>query len=263
MIFSRQPAGFALAALHGQYPQPGLGAVAAAGPSMWDDFTPDHGSKAKSLYGELDWLEEVIGGASTIAAVTPTSWEEIGILSITTQSTANRGCTLTQGTIPLLYRYPPPGSIWACKLRLSSGTINYELWSGFSSTGASRIRTADATSFVGVRSVGGNLFGVVKSGAGAGNESTIDLGFNVEGTTWHTVGFEVKGTTAAPEFQFFTLNSNGSEAEVWDRIDVGAAITTNAPAVGLTPVAIGLVTTSTTAKTVQIDHWSWGGRIAR
>ncbi len=259
--FSRQPAGFALGALAGQYPQPALGLPPAAGPCMFDDFVPDHGSKAKSLYGELDWDEHPIGGAATMLAVSPTSWEEIGILQVTTQSTANRGCTLTQGSVGSLYRYPPPGSIWACKLRLSSGTVNYELWSGFSSVPDGRVGSADATQFVGVRATGGNLFGVVKSGAGV--EATVDLGVTAEGTTWRTVGCEVLGTTADVAFQFFMLNQLASEAEVWDRTDIGDPLTGITISASLGPVALGILTTSATAKTAQIDYWAWGGRIAR
>lgn len=261
MIFSRQPAGFALGALGGAYPAPALGLPPAAGPCMFDDFTPDHGAKAKSLYGELDWDQNVIVGASTMTAITPSSWEEIGILQVTTQASAGRGSTLTQGSVAVLYRYPPPGSIWACKLRLTSGTVNYELWTGFASVIDGRVQTADATQFVGVRANGGNLFGVVKSGAGT--EATVDLGFTAEGTTWRTVGFEVGGTTADPTFQFFTLNTDASEREVWDRQDVGDPLTGITISASLTPIALGILTTSATAKTAQIDYWAWGGRIAR
>ena len=228
---------------------------------MFDDFTPDHGVKGKSLYGELDWDQNAIGGTATMLAVTPTSWEEIGILQATTQSTSNRGCTLTQGGVSSLYRYPPPGSIWACKLRLTSGTVSYELWSGFSSVPDGRVQTADATQFLGVRANGGNLFGVVKSNGGI--EATVDLGVTAEGTTWRTVGFEVLGTTADPAFQFFRLDANGSEREVWDRTDIGQPLTGITISASLGPVALGILTTSATAKTAQIDYWAWGGRIAR
>ena len=260
-VFSRQPAGFALGALAGQYPQPALGLPPAAGPCMFDDFTPDHGAKAKSLYGELDWDENVIGSALTLTSVAPTSWEEVGVLQATTTTTANRGATLTQGSVPILYRIPPPGSIWAVKLRITSGTANYELWSGFSSVADGRVQAADATQFVGVRASGGNLFGVWKSGAGV--EATVDLGVTAEGATWRTVGFEVGGTTADPTIQFFRMVPDGSEREVWDRVDVGALLTGITVTAGLGPVALGILTTSTTAKTVQIDYWAFGGRIAR
>ena len=124
-----------------------------------------------------------------------------------------------------------------------------------------RVQAADATQFVGVRSNGGNLFGVWKSGAGI--EATIDLGINAEGTTWRTVGFEVLGTTADLAIQFFRLDPDGSEREVWDRVDVGDPLTGISVSVGLMPVALGILTTSATAKTAQIDYWAFGGRIAR
>jgi hypothetical protein len=261
MIFSRQPAGVALGALGGTYPVPAFGLPPAAGPCMFDDFTPDHGAKAKSLYGELDWDENPIGSAMVLTATTPTSWEEVGVLQAATVATAGRGGTLTQGSVAPLYRLPPPGSIWAVKLRLTSGTVNYELWSGFASVADGRVQTADSTQFVGVRSNGGNLFGVFKSNGGI--EATVDLGVTAEGTTWRSVGFEVQGTTSAPTIQFFLLNQSASEREVWDRTDIGAPLSGITITAGLIPVALGILTTSATAKTAQIDYWAWGGRIAR
>jgi hypothetical protein len=56
---------------------------------------------------------------------------------------------------------------------------------------------------------------------------------------------------------------DGSEREVWDRVDAGPTLTGVTVTAGLMPVAVGILTTSTTAKTVQIDYWAFGGRIAR
>jgi hypothetical protein len=123
------------------------------------------------------------------------------------------------------------------------------------------VQTADSTQFVGVRSNGGNLFGVFKSNGGI--EATVDLGVTAEGTTWRSVGFEVQGTTSAPTIQFFLLNQSASEREVWDRTDIGAPLSGITITAGLIPVALGILTTSATAKTAQIDYWAWGGRIAR
>ena len=261
MIFSRQPSGFALGALAGTYPAVALGLPPAVGPCMFDDFTADHATKAKSLYGELDWLENTIGAATTVTTVQPSTFAEIGVMQVTTPATANRGATFTQGAIAPLFRFPPIGSVWACKIRLTSGTTAYELWSGFSSVAAGRVATADATAFVGVRAVGANLFGVVKSGAAT--EATIDLGMTVEGATWQAVGFEVLGTSAVPLFQFFRFNVGATERGIHEREDIGAPVGGITILAGLMPVALGILTTSVTAKTAQIDYWAWGGRVAR
>lgn len=260
MIYARQPAGFALGALGGSYPAPAIGLPPAVGPAYWDEFVPDHGAKAKSLYGDMDWVETTIGSALSIQAIQPSSYNEIGILSCTTASTANRGGTLSQGSIKPLYRGPPPGSTFCCKIRITSGTTNYEFWSGFASSNANRVRVIDTTEFVGIRSTGGNLFGVLKSGAGV--ESTVDFGFQIEGTTWHQVGFEVLHTTP-PQVQFFKLSPNATDAEVWDRQDVGPPRAGITISTGLFPIALGILTTDAIQKTAEIDYWAWGGRTAR
>lgn len=261
MIYARQPAGFALGGLGGSYPAPAIGLPPAVGPAYWDEFVPDHGAKAKSLYGDLDWVETTIGSALSIQAVQPSTWNEIGILGCTTASSANRGGTLSQGSIRPLYRMPPPGSTFACKVRITSGTTNYEFWSGFSSSISNRVGPLDLAQFVGVRATGGNLFGVYKSGAGV--ESTVDFGFSIEGTTWHQVGFEVIGDTSAPQVQFFQLSPSASDPEVWDRQDVGTPRAGITISTGLFPIALGILTTDAVQKTAEIDYWAWGGRTAR
>ena len=111
------------------------------------------------------------------------------------------------------------------------------------------------------RAVGANLFGVVKSGAAT--EATIDLGMTVEGATWQAVGFEVLGTESVPLFQFFRLNVGATQRGILEREDIGAPVGGITILAGLMPVALGILTTSVTAKTAQIDYWAWGGRVAR
>jgi hypothetical protein len=154
-----------------------------------------------------------------------------------------------------MFRAPPAGSIWCCKIQMSTGTSAYELWSGFAS-GTGRVAAADTTDFIGVRSIGGNLFGVVKQAASP-SETTVDLGVDCE-AAWRVVGFEM---TAADTAQFFILDC--SQRGFTFRTDVGSAVTTFFPNTTLRPVALGVVTTSVAAVAADIDFWSLGGRVAR
>lgn len=246
-------AGIAIGALSGQYPEPAMGLVPSAGVSLHDDFIGATG-RVTSRYGEQLWQSTTIGGAPTYANVTPSASTEAGILSLTTTAVSGQGGVLHPG-VTTMYRSPPVGSIWCVKMQMSTGTANYELWSGFAASTA-RVANANTTDFVGVRSIGGNLFGVVKQGSGA-SETTVDLGVDCE-ASWRVVGFEV---TATDTVQFFILDC--SERGRVFRTDVGAAITTTFPNTTLTPIALGLVTTTAASAVAQIDFWSLGGRIAR
>lgn len=257
---ARQPGGFGGGALHGPYPSPGAGLPLAAGAFLCDDFVVGAGEAVASRYGDLLWPATTISGAATIASQAPSDWTELGILRLTTPASSGQGSVLAFSATASLYRIPPPGSIWCAKLAMTTGTADYELWSGFASA-AARVANADATQFIGLRSVGGNVFGVVKDGAAS--ETTQDLGSDCEGGAWRVFGFEVGGTTASPSVQFFQLDATSTAREVWDRTNVGSAITATMPATTLFPVAIGLVATSGSAVAGQIDYWCWGGRNAR
>lgn len=246
--------GWADGALSGQYPGPAMGLPHSAGLSLGDDFT---------LAYTANWTATTIGGsAPTYAQVAPTAYTDHGIHRTTTAAASGTGGVLLRSTVADLYRVPPPGSRWAVKVR-TSAAASYEFWSGFvSSTGL--IRTADATEFIGIRTdraVDGNLYGVVKDGAAAGNENTVDLGVSAEGSAWRTVGFDVEGTTAAPSIQFYVydLTSRGA----WMRQPVGSAITTNIPAGPLFSCALGVVSRAVAAKAVDVDFWNLGGRLPR
>lgn len=257
---ARRPAGRGLGALSGSYPDPAIGLPQAVGFDLSDDFMRPLDGGATG-YGERLWEKfEISGGISVLSGATPDDWPEAGILQVQTAATANRGLSVYLPGGPQFFRYPPPGSVWACKIQLTSGTINYELWSGFSSS-ITRVSAAEPTShFLGVRAVGANIFGVAKAGA---TETTIDFGVSWEGSAWRVVGFEVGGTIAAPEVQFFRLDPLASNRDKFDRLDVGAPVTTNLPALPTIPIAIGLYTTSATAKIAQVDWWALGGRVAR
>lgn len=263
--YARRAAGEASGALAGQFPEPGLGLVPLAGTSpMWDDFVAADGEIATGRYGNLLWPRTTVGapgpgGATANSA--PSDWTEDGVLTVTTGSgSANVGYIFGFTQTASVYRVPPPGSTWACKVRVTTGTSDYELWSGFASS-ANRVANADAVDFVGVRSIGGNLFGVVKNGAAS--ETTVDLGIDCESSTWRIVGFTVGGDTTTPSVQFFIANEHDSIRDIFDVTNVGDPITATVPNTTLCPIALGFVTTNTSDKVAEIDFWVRGGRTAR
>jgi hypothetical protein len=251
--FGRMARGQAGGALTDQYPNPGIGLVAASGCVLVEDFARGFG----------DWSQTVIGApgpGGAAAAVAPDGWNEYGVVQLTTGSgSAGVGYCYTYGSVASFYRIPPPGSIWATKVRMTDGTVGYELWSGFASA-AAEVETTDATQFIGIRSLGGTLRGVVKDGTSS--ETTVDLGYDCEGSTWRIVGFKVGGTTAAPSVQWFIADEHDSNRIVWDIEHVGDPVTTTIPSTSLFP-AFGLITTNTNDKVAQFDFWSLGGRTAR
>lgn len=246
--------GWADAALAGQYPGPGMGLPHSAGLFLVDDFTQSY---------TANWTATTIGGsAPTYAGVAPAAYTEHGIHRTTTAAASGTGGVLLRSSVADLYRVPPPGSRWVVKVR-TSAAANYEFWSGFVSS-SGLVRTADATELIGIRTdrtVDGNLYGVVKDGAGAGNENTVDLGVTAEGSNWEAVGFDVEGDTTTPSIQFYVydLTSRGA----WMRQPIGAAITTNIPAGPLFSCALGVVSRAVAAKAVDVDFWNLGGRLPR
>lgn len=261
-VYGRQPLGTADGALAGSYPFPALGLVMPGGLFRWDDFVTFPGGAVASRYGDLLWLSGLLTTGLTFSGINATAWTNgLGITQAATAASANTGGWL-YSTGNCVFGALPIGGIWCTRIRMVGAPTAYELWSGFAS-GTARVRSVDATRFAGVRVDGsGNLFGVVKNGA-APLETTIDLGVSPFGSNWVTAGFEVGGTTAAPTIQFFLLDRLGNNRQVWDRTDVGPPISTNLPAGSSLPVALGLITQDAVAKTAQIDHWGFGGRIAR
>ena len=261
-VYGRQPLGVAECGLAGQYPYPAIGLALAGGLGFWDDFLSGPGVTVASRYGDQLWATGAITTGLSFNQVTPASYGAgMGILSAATAATANTGGTLFKGATVAL-GFPPIGAIWCVRLRVTSTATNYELWSGFSNASLGRVRTADSTAFVGVRVSGtGNLFGVTKTGTGV--ETAVDLGVSPAASAWCTVGFEVGGSVAAPTIQFFVVDRLGTNRQVWDRTNIGALILSTLPGVAMLPIALGLVTQDAVAKTAQIDHWGFGGRISR
>lgn len=246
--------GWADGALAGQYPGPALGAPHSAGLFLGDDFTQAY---------TTGWAATTIGGsAPTYSIVAPGGYTEHGIHRTTTAAASGTGGVILRAATADLYRVPPPGSRWVVKVR-TSASASYEFWSGFVSS-AGLVRTADATQLIGIRTdraVDGNIYGIVKDGAAAGNENTVDLGVTAEASNWEAVGFDVEGDTTTPSIQFYVydLTSRGA----WMRQPIGDPITTNIPAGPLFSCALGVVSRAVAAKAVDIDFWNLGGRAPR
>lgn len=250
----RPPGGNAEAGLAGMFPTPALGLPHAAGLFLSDDF-----------YTLGNWTTNTIGAAPTTAAVAPGGWDEAGVQRVTTTAVNGQGGVLSRAAAADIYRIPPPGSKFAVKLRVSTGALSYDMWSGFASSVAAGVRqSTDATQFIGVRvdrAVGGNIYGVVKDGAGAANENAVDLGLSPESSNWVAVGFDVEGTTAAPSVQFYVYSL--SRRDVWAREAVGSPITTHIPATTLYSVGLGIITRAGSSRAADVDWWNLGGRVAR
>lgn len=247
----RAAAGNADGCLLGTFPQPAMGHTCAAGAWLRDDFV--------DLISD-NWTLTTIVGAPAWSMVAPTAGTEFGIAQITTPGTATQGGVALRSAVADMYGPPLPGSRWVAKVAIVGAVASYTAWSGFVS-GTAAPSTAAATKLIGVRSVGANLFGVVKNGAGAGNETTVDLGFTCEGSAYKIVGFEVGGTVGAETVQFFYYDC--SDRMNRGRTNVGSTITTNLPTGAMFSCALGLITDENVAKTGLIDFWEIGGRTAR
>lgn len=245
------PRGLASGALAGQYPNPALGLVSAAGISLVDDFLLEAGT-VSSRYGSLLWRLTAIAGSPTVASITPTASTEAGLLELTLPaSSGDAGVIHLGSTVPPIYRTLPNGTIWCAKFRMTTGASAYELWAGFSDSFA-RVNSS-SNDFIGVRSVGANLFGLVRNNT---TELTVDLGIDCE-SAYKTVGFEIIDGSA----QFFTLDC--TDDAIFERTDVGDPQAISSINEDLYPIALGLYTSDAAAKVAVIDLWAMGGRCAR
>jgi len=262
-VFGRRTAGQGIGALHGDGPDHGIGLPFSVGFSFHDDFLPTYNKNGAGEIGEQHWDHTHVGANGSFSSVTPSADTEAGLLRVVTANQANSATIVHQGTIGAFFRCPAPGAIWACKLRLGINTPTYEVWSGFANLTSARVRVTDTTQFIGVRALNGNVFGVVKDGSGAANESTVDLGSDYVGV-YRTFGFRVEGTTASPSIQFFEINQLASDRAIYDRVDIGAPITTNLPNTTLCLIGMGLTGVSQVGQAEGfLDWWSIGGRVAR
>jgi hypothetical protein len=256
---ARRSAGPASGVLGGRYPNPGFG-LPLGGTVNLDDFV---GSIAKTdMRTGLHWVIGDVGPGVTVSGVTSTATER-GIFRMTTAGpvTAGGSASLTEGR---LEAGVPTYLEWAAKVRSGTGfpNTNVRVWSGYADTALGDPLTANATQFVGVRADPGgaaaNWFGVVKDGAGAGNESTVNLGLLFDGT-WRILGF----TRTTTGIQFWRGDASRLATHGLMVEDLGAEVTTNLPTVPLVAVGVGIRNTSAVAHAIDIDIWADGGPIAR
>ena len=249
------PGGDATGCLSGHYVSPGVGLPLSVGMAEVDDFAGTHIS---NRHGWLLWVVGSVQGSNNATQTTPTAATEYGLTTFT-PSGANKGGTLYRDTSLPLYT-PSQGMLWACKLAASAVT-GLEVWSGFTSSATGRTRTADGTSLIGIRlnTSTTKWEGVVKDGAGSGNETAVELADAVAGTYIHA-GWAAVSSSGSPAIQFFTLET-GSRVDMI-RTDQGDAITANIPT-GLLPVAIGVYQTAQGSVSGTIDLWQLTGRAPR
>jgi hypothetical protein len=255
MATARQAAGDALGALSGTFPAPALGLPFLGGLAYWDEFILDQGAIA-GRYGDLNWIPVTIGGgAPTYAPVAPGADTEWGVLQCTTGAVANGG-GLLRSALTTQFRAPQPGMTFGVKLRATALVADLHLWSGLASA-LNFPGGINVNSFVGVRkTAGGSVFGVVRSGTA---EDTVDLGVAAE-LLYSTVGYDV---LADGTFQFWTADASDFQVEQIKTYVGDPVVRTNVPVVGLMAVAAGFITTTGVDRTIQIDSWGLGGRLAR
>lgn len=252
-----RPAGPASGCLSGQYPFPGPGCFPLSGISIQEDFLYTDASVPR--IGDLPWTETTLGAGGSYSANTTSSAYEHGLIGLTTALTADGdGVTYSLGAAgaPIFYGVvPPEGTICTCKLKMTS-TSSYEVWAGIIETQGSDIQSATNVEFLGIRSTGGNLFGVCKTGAAT--EDTQDLGVSCE-SAFVTCGFEMTDATHAQFFIFETPNLAG----MWSRTNVGTPMDVSAPAATTGSPCFGLITSTNLAKAGKFDFFSIHGRIDR
>ena len=260
---SRPAAGAAGGVLSGCYPSPGYG-VGFGGFTLYDDFM---GRITKgSIQTSLPWDEYEAGGGLTIVGATSTT-TEIGVLRLAPTVTA--GFPLASGQLYLadadFINGVPAGIMFGAKVRAYAvpSTLYPVFWAGWISDETISPLPGNTVNFVGIRarSNGTNIqwYGLVKDGAGLGNETTVDLGYAFD-TTWRTLGFRV--TTTGIQFMQFDLS--GMPVYGWLGTDIGAEVTTNVPTGTLKPIAVGADNTTNLATgSIEIDLWSTAGSIAR
>jgi hypothetical protein len=251
----RPPGGPASGALASDFSSPGVGAPLSSGCSELDDFAATHLS---NRHGWLLWVIGSVQGTTTAAQATPTAATEYGLTRLTPSGKSKGGTLYRDLGLPLYT--PALGMRWAVKLT-AGATADLEVWSGWASSATARVRTADATELVGIRlnTSTTEWEGVVKDGAGTGNETAVTLATAAAGTYLHA-GWEVVDSSGSDAIQFYVLD--GSSRSVIERTDKGDPVATNIPT-GLLPIALGIYQTGNQSVGATIDLWQFAGRFAR
>ena len=257
----RPPSGDAGGALRGQFPKPAVGNPPVMGFSVHDEFIR-LGSAGD--YGDTRLTLTNIGATATITQTTPTTSLETGIMKISTGvMSANEGGGLGQ-PVAVWGAGPAVGAVYMVKLR-SVDTADVFVWSGFAGSVAT-VNTADTTTFIGFRGLGGGDWeAVVKTTSGGGNEEVVSLG--TLDATFQTFGFRYiaavgRGSSAvAYGVQFFTVDADTDVGPYFT--DVGDLITTNIPTGALLLVPLAIVTVDGSDKAAEIDYYTLGGKTRR
>ena len=253
-----RPAGPARSALWGRHESPGIGLPLSHGAMLVEDWLR-YGS-ATDLGDLGSTLATIGGGGASLSLSTPTAATELGIARLAVS--ASRGGQLHLQTTAQVYK-PAPGMVWATKIDIPTVT-SVEVWAGLSSSTAARVRTADATEFIGVRYIAGTdtWEGVTKTGSGS-SETVVDLtsGAHVPGT-YAYLGWEAVDTDGAGTLGIQWLTWDTSDRRRSYSTRVGDPVTTTIPTT-IGPCLLGAMATTQSARTVLQDYWQLGGRFAR
>ena len=244
--------GIARGALAGYYPEPGLGHPLLAGAAFFDDFRWNTVVQP--------WAQTTITSAPTWTPQTASG--AIGVRQIVTAGSANTGGVLRMGAsatdIPDM---PVAGTEFSSRVRITSTEANTVLWTGFSSATTTTPETANNVQFIGFRSVAGTLVGLCKTGAGGGSETTVPMGIGL--SEWRNLGWSVVDTDGAGTLGVQFWRADTSDRRALRITRVGSPVTTTLPSGAMYLAALGLVTTTASARTAQIDFVSHCGRTAR
>jgi hypothetical protein len=257
---ARQAAGPASGILGGYYPSPGYG-LGIGGFRVHDDFV---GQVDKAdCHTELRWdIADFSSGLTLNEEYDgPT---ELGIMRAHTGSSGGAGGHVWLDSAVFMGGMPV-GLAFSAKLRgtnaapASLGTL---VWSGLIDSTANEPSTANARSFIGFRGTSNGTavrwYGVVKDGATAANESTVDLGYDVD-DTWRIFGCRRTATGV----QFFQVDASKMDRYGYLVTDIGSEVTTNIPTANLLPVCLGLHNGAASGESFEVDFYTLAGTIAR
>lgn len=266
---SRPAAGPARGALHGVYPEPGVGLTCTVGVHMKEEgLHAPWKTTGGDLHGDLGWSENLIAGGATFSHPTPgPGGYEMGLLRVVTSTNAGDGGSLVfpAGTDRPFAGSPPPGTIWVVKIRAISATDNQKLWSGFSDVHTDAPDGGFVQGFIGVyadSTTPTTWKGRIRTG---GADTDVDLGLQAN-VDFAIMGFEHKVdilTGLSAGIQWFIIDStlpySAYRQDIGDPIDAAYL-----PIEDLSPVLIGVMSAGGGgARDAEVDYYELAGRSAR
>lgn len=257
---ARQAAGPAGGILGGNYPTPGYG-LGIGGFRIHDDFI---GQVDKAdCHTELRWdVADFTSGLTLVEEYDGAT--ELGIMRAYTGSSSGAGGHVWLDSAAFIGGMPV-GLAFAAKLRGTNATpasLSTQVWCGLIDQVTDEPSTANARSFVGFRGKSNGTavrwYGLVKDGALAANETTVDLGYDVT-DTWRIFGCRrtVNGV------QFFEVDASKMDRYGYLITDIGAEVTSNIPTANLLPVCLGMHNGAASGESFEIDFFTVAGTIAR